>query len=122
MQQTFIKELQGNFYLRTPKREKPTPIYYVIVMNGKKHRFATGVKVYPDHWNTKKQEAYISVRLSELDNKNNSIANEKIAELKSRFSEFKNYLCECPDEIDNSDVLLKQYIYIRRKRLRLWIA
>ena len=108
MQQTFIKELQGNFYLRTPKREKPTPIYYVIVMNGKKHRFATGVKVYPDHWNTKKQEAYISVRLSELDNKNNSIANEKIAELKSRFSEFKNYLCECPDEIDNSDVLLKQ--------------
>ena len=29
MQQTFIKELQGNFYLRTPKREKPTPIYYV---------------------------------------------------------------------------------------------
>lgn len=115
MQQTFIKELQGNFYLRTPKREKPTPIYYVIVMNGKKHRFATGVKVYPDHWNTKKQEAYISVRLSELDNKNNSIANEKIAELKSRFSEFKNYLCECPDEIDNSDVLLKQYIYKKKE-------
>lgn len=56
MQQTFIKELQGNFYLRTPKREKPTPIYYVIVMNGKKHRFATGVKVYPDHWNTKNKK------------------------------------------------------------------
>lgn len=115
MQQTFINELQGNFYLRTSKQEKPTPIYYVIVMNGKKHRFATGVKVYPDHWNTKKQEAYISARLSELDNRNNSIANEKIAELKSYFSEFKNYLCECPDEIENSEVLLRQYIYKKKE-------
>lgn len=35
--------------------------------------------------------------------------------MKSRFSEFKNYLCECPDEIDNSDVLLKQYIYKKKE-------
>ncbi len=111
MQQTFINELQGNFYLRTPKREKPSLIYYVIVINGKKYRFATGVKVYPDQWNTKKQEAYISVRLSELDNTNNSITNTKIAEMKSYFSEFKNYLCEYPNKIENSEILLKQYIY-----------
>lgn len=115
MQQTFINELQGNFYLRTPKREKPSPIYYVIVMHGKKYRLATGVKVYPDHWNTKKQEAYISVRLNELDNKNNLIANAKIAEMKDCFSDFKNYLCEYPSEIENSESLLKQYIYKKKE-------
>lgn len=115
MQQTFINELQGNFYLRTPKREKPSLIYYVIVINGKKYRFATGVKVYPDQWNTKKQEAYISVRLSELDNTNNLITNTKIAEMKSYFSEFKNYLCVYPNEIENSEILLKQYIYKEKK-------
>lgn len=117
MEQTFINELQGNFYLRTPKREKPSLIYYVIVINGKKYRFATGVKVYPDQWNTKRQEAYISVRLSELDNTNNSITNTKIAEMKGYFSEFKNYLCEYPNEIENSEILLKQYIY-KEKEVR----
>lgn len=116
MQQTFINELQGNFYLRTPKQEKPSPIYYVIVMRGKKYRLATGVKVYPDHWNSKKQEAYISVRLSELDNTNNSIANTKIAEMKGYFSDFKDYLCEYPSEIENSESLLKQYIYKKKEK------
>lgn len=116
MQQTFINELQGNFYLRTPKQEKPSLIYYVIVMNGKKYRFATGVKTYPDQWNAKKQETYISVRLSELDNTNNSIANTKIAEMKGYFSDFKDYLCEYPSEIENSESLLKQYIYKKKEK------
>lgn len=56
MQQTFINELQGNFYLRTPKLEKPSLIYYVVVMNGRKYRFATGVKVYPKHWDIKNKK------------------------------------------------------------------
>lgn len=116
MQQTFINELQGNFYLRTPKQEKPSLIYYVIVMNGKKYRFATGVKTYPDQWNAKKQETYISVRLSELDNTNNSIANTKIAEMRGYFSDFKDYLCEYPSEIENSESLLKQYIYKKKEK------
>lgn len=116
MQQTFINELQGNFYLRTPKLEKPSLIYYVVVMNGRKYRFATGVKVYPKHWDIKKQEAYISVSLNELDNTNNSIVNTKIAILKDCFSDFKTYLCEHPNEIINSEILLKQYIYRNKQK------
>ena len=116
MQQTFINELQGNFYLRTPRLEKPSLIYYVVVMNGRKYRFATGVKVYPKHWDIKKQEAYISVSLNELDNTNNSIVNTKIAILKDCFSDFKTYLCEHPNEIINSEILLKQYIYRNKQK------
>ena len=74
--QVFVKEIQATFNLREPKGKKPTNIYFVIRMDGKQVKFATGVKVYPDHWNKEKQEAYISFRLSELDNRNNEIANK----------------------------------------------
>lgn len=45
--QTFIQELQGNFFLRSPKQTTPTLLYYVVRINNKKVRLATGVKVYP---------------------------------------------------------------------------
>ena len=41
-QQIFIDELQGNFYLRTPKENKPTLLHYVILCDGKKYR--NGIK------------------------------------------------------------------------------
>ena len=66
-QQIFINEIQTSFVLRQPKSTKPTNIYLVCRIQGKQVKLATGVKVYPEHWNTKKQEAYISVSLTELD-------------------------------------------------------
>ncbi|CAG9893992.1 hypothetical protein BOVA514_2870 [Bacteroides ovatus] len=45
---------------------------------------STGVKVYPDQWNIKKQEAYISCRLTESDNINNS-----------SFSKFNLLISDC---------------------------
>lgn len=109
--QTFINEVRCSFNLRQPKTDRPTNIYLVTSINNKQVKLATGVKVYPDHWNTKKQEAFISVRLTELDNVNNTIANDKLAELKTSFAEFKHYLCEHPNEIEEGITLLKSYIY-----------
>ncbi|MDL2213753.1 phage integrase SAM-like domain-containing protein, partial [Bacteroides sp. OttesenSCG-928-N06] len=109
--QIFINEVQGNFFLRTPKENKPSLLYYVICYGGKKYRFATGMKVYPNHWDMERQKAYISFRLSELDNNNNIIVNEKIEEYERNLSEFKAYLCNNPNEIMDSERLLKSYIY-----------
>lgn len=109
--QIFINEVQAYFNLRQPKSEKPTNLYLVCRFNKKQIKLATGVKIYPDHWNKKKQEAYISVRLSELDNINNIIVNKKLTELKGYLVEFKHYLCVHPDEIEKGILLLKQYIY-----------
>lgn len=109
--QVFVKEIQATFNLREPKGKKPTNIYFVIRIERKQIKFATGVKVYPDHWNKEKQEAYISLRLSELDNRNNEIANNKINELKVRFSEYKKYICDNPDKIREGATLLKECIY-----------
>ncbi|KAB6335921.1 site-specific integrase, partial [Bacteroides xylanisolvens] len=75
--------------------------------------------IYPDHWNEKRQEAYISVRLSEIDNINNTIVNKKITKLKEYFIEFKHYLCMHPDEIGESMKLLKQHIYKDRMKKEL---
>lgn len=109
--QTFIKELQGNFFLRTPKSNSPTLLYYVIRFNDKKYRLATGVKVYPTQWDKAHQKAKINSRLSKLEHSNNIIVNEKIEEYKYRFSQFKTYLCNNPMEIANGGKLLKAFIY-----------
>ena len=109
--QIFFNEVQAKFNLREPKSNKPTNIYLVCRIDRKQIRLSTGVKVYPEHWNEKKQEAYISCRLSELDNLNNTIVNTKIAEVKNRFLQYKRYLCDNPNEIGNSVKILRKFIY-----------
>ena len=117
--QIFINEMQDRFNLRKPRSEKPTNLYLVCRINNKQVKLSTGVKIYPDHWNEKRQEAYISVRLSEIDNINNTIVNKKITKLKEYFIEFKHYLCMHPDEIGESMKLLKQHIYKDRMKKEL---
>lgn len=109
--QIFANEMKCYFNLRKPKECRPTNINMVTSINHKQVKLATGVKIYPNQWNMKKQEAYISIRLTELDNINNTVVNNKIRELKDCFVEFKEYLCDHPDEIENSVSLLKRYIY-----------
>ena len=110
--QFFINEIGCKFNLRKPKSEKPTNVYFVARVRNKQIKLSTGVRVYPNQWNVKKQEAYISCRLTELDNENNTIVNEKISKLKLYFSEYKQYLCNHPEEIERrAIILLKQYIY-----------
>lgn len=109
--QTFIQELQGNFFLRSPKQTTPTLLYYVVRINNKKVRLATGVKVYPQHWDKGKQKAIISLLHPKLTRINNSLVNDKIEEYLKRFSQFKEYLCDNPSEITNGGELLKSFIY-----------
>ncbi len=109
--QVFLNEVKINFNLRTTKSNKPTNIYLLIRLNGKQHKFSTGVKVYPEQWNKDKQEAYISYRLTELDNQNNIVVNSKIKELKTSFTEYKQYLCGNPNQLSNAVIILKKYIY-----------
>ncbi len=91
--QVFINEIvKASFNLRQPKSKGSTNIYLIVRINQKQAKLSTVVKVYPDQWNIKKQEAYISCRLTESDNINNTIANTKLLELRNQFEEFKRYL------------------------------
>ena len=110
--QVFINEIvKANFNLRQPKSERPTNIYLIVRINQKQAKLSTGVKVYPDQWNIKKQEAYISCRLTESDNINNTITNKKLLELRNQFEEFKRYLCDNPNKLENCWNILREYIY-----------
>lgn len=110
-EQFFMNEMSCNFNLRQPKGEKPTNIYLVVRLNRKQVKLTTGVKIYPEHWNIKRQKAYISMRLTEIDNINNTIVNNKLTELRTRFIDFKHYLCEHPDMSGESISILRNYIY-----------
>lgn len=110
--QVFINEIvKASFNLRQPKSKRPTNIYLIVRINQKQAKLSTGVKVYPDQWNIKKQEAYISCRLTESDNINNTITNKKLLELRNQFEEFKRYLCDNPNKLENCWDILREYIY-----------
>lgn len=117
--QIFINEMTCHFNLREPKSSRPTNIYCIVCIDGKQMKFPTGVKVYPEQWNKKKQEAFISFRLTELDNRNNRIVNDQISQIQQDFLKFKQYLCENPSELVLKIPLLKQYMYnsnMRKKK------
>ena len=110
--QVFINEIvKASFNLCQPKSKRPINIYLIVRINQKQAKLSTGVKVYPDQWNIKKQEAYISCRLTESDNINNTITNKKLLELRNQFEEFKRYLCDNPNKLENCWDILREYIY-----------
>ena len=109
MEQIFIKELKGNFNLRRPRSTKPTPIYYVVYMDGIQHYFATGVKVYPSQWDKKKQIAVVSNTQSKLDNQNNGIVNSKLNLFTQHLLDYKTYLCNNPQDLCKAGELLNLF-------------
>ncbi len=109
MEQIFIKELKGNFNLRRKRSTKPTPIYFVVYMDGKQHYFATGVKVYPSQWDKKKQIAVVSNTQSKLDNYNNSIVNSKLKLFTQHLSDYKSHLCNNPKDLCRASELLNKF-------------
>ena len=115
-EQVFVVEaVKFHFNLRTPKSNKPTPIFMVVRMGGKQYKIPTGVKVLPNHWNRKMGVAYVGNRLSTLDNSNNLIVNRRLDVLIERFSELLQYLCTTPEHIGNIEIL-KNYLYMGRSK------
>ena len=90
--QIFFNEVKASFNLRKPKSDRPTNIYLVCRINKKQVKISTGVRVYPDQWKTKKQEAYVSPRLTELDNINNAIVKDELYIFIVDFIDFKCYI------------------------------
>ena len=66
----FINEIKGHFNLRQPNEDKPTSIYFVVVLEGKQYKLSTGVKIYPKFWSYEKQKAIIKHRAKALEYRN----------------------------------------------------
>lgn len=81
------------FNLRKASSIKPMPIYLVVYISGKQYKVATGVKVLPFQWDKHRQMAIVSNIFSEIDNYNNTIANEKLSVMRDDFSNYLDYLC-----------------------------
>ena len=114
--QIFLNEVEAHFNLRHPKGSKPTIIYMVVRVQGKQHKFSLGCKVYPSQWDSKKQRAFISPHLSELENRNNFVANNIISHFTLLFHEVLQYICQCPDEINNFVKHIKERLNLKEAR------
>ena len=93
IQQFFPQELNGRFYLKEPKSKRPSMLIFITRIEDRIYKLNLQVKVYPSQWNQSVQKAYISPILSNADNENNRIVNQKIKEVKEWFVAFKSYLC-----------------------------
>lgn len=109
-----------NFNLREPKSCNPTLIYAVISYRSKQYKIATNMKVLPKQWDAKRQLCIISRGITRLDNRNNSVANQKLKEILFAFSDFKSILFNS-DKFDNIDFksLLNSIIEPQRKKRKL---
>ena len=95
MQQFFTTEIRVNFNLRQTRKNKPTIVYCVLLIDSKRLKINTLVKVLPKQWNAKKQLAIVSHTLSPQDNRNNIICNDRLLyirkEIEQKLLSFTNY-------------------------------
>lgn len=94
VEQNWIFCTRPHFNLRKPHGEMPSTIYLTFKVGGKQYKISTNVKVIPSHFNRKTSTCLISPTLSEVENQNNFIANNKILELKTQFFQFICELCK----------------------------
>ena len=111
MKQIFLQEMKCSFVLREPNGDRPTRVFLYTRVNERQCKLSTGVKVYPAHWDSMRQEAHVGRGLNELDIRNNRIVNERIRKLKRLFGDFKRYICENPQRLDQAIPLLKSLVY-----------
>lgn len=112
-EQVFLNGMKCSFNLREPKSLRPTNIYMVCRINNKQIKLATNVKVFPEQWNKSRCFAYVSCKLTKLENDNNTLVNEKLESMKGRFELFKDYIYEHPEAIAECLDALKRFVYIK---------
>lgn len=110
-EQIFVKDLKLSVGLRKPKSKRQCNLYLSTCMFGEQIQLWLNLKVYPEQWNKRLYKAYVSDILTKLDNRNNTIVNDKITEYLNNFNEFKSYLCDNPSEISNWKDLIKRFIF-----------
>ena len=113
-QQFFPLELRGRFYLKEPKSKKPTTLIFIADINNRRYKLAMDIKIYPAQWNQSLQKAYISPILTNIDNKNNSIVNQKIEDIQEAFLSFKSYLCNI--EAYNEELITQLFNSTMKKK------
>ena len=95
MQQFFTTEISVNFNLRQTRKNKPTIVYCVLLIDSKRLKINTLVKVIPKQWNKKRQLAVVSPTLTPQDNRNNIVCNDRLCFLKKQIEQkllsFTNY-------------------------------
>lgn len=112
MDSQFFMDAKLHFNLRSRKKSKPTIIYAVISIKNKQYKINCGVKVYSKHWVNRYQICLQSPLITQLDNNNNRIANDRLDAVRLAFKEFKLYFCQNPNILNNGLIrdTIKSYI------------
>lgn len=93
--------------------DKPTIIYCILRQNSKKYLFNTAVKVMPSQWSRKRQQAIVSNEFSELENRNNTIANDRLKAIRKHYSDTLTEIQDNPDNMSNLITIFATHLNIK---------
>lgn len=100
--QFFSTSLNFHFNLkRESKNTSPCTILVCYSFNHKQFKVNTRLKAFRKLWDAKNNEAIISLNLSNLDNKNNRILNERLEIIKKQLKELKNNISDNPHILES---------------------
>lgn len=117
-QHFYANEITLHFNLRSPKANKPTPIYAVVRIKSTQIKIPTNVRVYPSHWDKKKEQALVSSVLGNTENKNNRTANRKLSSMRLVFSEFLQYTIDNEVAETNLCSLLREMFNVKNNTMK----
>lgn len=110
--QFFLSKLRLHFNLREPNGHQPTPVYGVVCIHGRQHRYPTGVKVDPAYWDRKNQTALIQPQMSALCLRNNHVCNRRLDQLRELFDQLKKDIEQAPECLDHLPALLSKRLAV----------
>lgn len=111
MEKQVFYDFKPHFNLRSKRTDKATSVYLVFRSNdGKQYKINTRAKVYSNQWNNGK---VISSTINDM--KNNAILLQTISEYKTKFFEFKNYLCNNNTDIEQAISIFFNYKAMAKK-------
>lgn len=108
----YFMETKVSFNLREPNVDKPTNINLICRINGKPIKINIGCEynILPKHWDKKSKTALINNSIEKIYIEHNTEINKRIAECRTLFNEWKNYIAENTNLIYDSETLLRNYI------------
>ena len=89
-----LNKITAHFHLRSRKIGKLSIIYLVVRFKGKQYKYSTGLHVYPEHWDRKRQRAVISSYFTEICNKHNNMINRELIVVWRQYEDWRLKISE----------------------------
>lgn len=100
-----LHKITAHYHLRSREVGKLSIIYLVVRVLNKQYKYSTGLRVYPEQWDSKRQRAFVCSHFSEICNKHNTMTNNKLMVMWRRYEDWKLAIADNPTSFSLSNLI-----------------